>query len=64
VTGATARWAGQGDVSAVAALLAEFQDVFNEGRPDDETLRAGVRRLMDGETPSSFSPVTRRWGSR
>jgi ribosomal protein S18 acetylase RimI-like enzyme len=70
VTGATARWAGQGDVSAVAALLAEFQDVFDEGRPDDETLRAGVRKLMDGgdaefflagEPPVGIALVRFRW---
>jgi hypothetical protein len=33
--GPTARRA---DVSAVATLLGEFQEVFEEGRPDDHTL--------------------------
>ena len=54
VTRPTARRAGEGDASAVAALLAEFQDVFEEGRPDDETLRVGVRRLMDGGDAEFF----------
>jgi ribosomal protein S18 acetylase RimI-like enzyme len=50
----TARWAGEADVSAVAALLAEFQDVFEEGRPDDHALRLGVRRLMEGGDAEFF----------
>lgn len=67
---ATARRAGEGDASLVAALLAEFQDVFEEGRPDDDALRAGVRRLMDGgdaeffvagEPPVAVALVRFRW---
>jgi len=65
-----ARRAGEGDAPAVAALLAEFQDVYEEGRPDDEVLRAGVRRLMDGgdaefflagEPPVGVALVRFRW---
>jgi ribosomal protein S18 acetylase RimI-like enzyme len=51
---ATARRASEDDVSAVATLLAEFQDVFEEGRPDDEALRAGIPRLMDGGDAEFF----------
>jgi len=51
---ARAHRASEEDVEAVAALLAEFHDVEREGRPDDETLRAGVARLIGGEDAEFF----------
>lgn len=43
---AAARLAGETDIEAAAGLMAEFHDVEGAGRPDDETLRAGVARLI------------------
>jgi ribosomal protein S18 acetylase RimI-like enzyme len=34
--------------------MAEFHDVFEEGRPDDYALRAGVHRLMGGDDAEFF----------
>ncbi len=65
-----ARRAGEGDVEAVAALLAEFFDVEEVGRPDDETLHAGVARLIGadeaefflaGDPPVGVAEVRYRW---
>jgi ribosomal protein S18 acetylase RimI-like enzyme len=49
-----ARRAGPSEIEVVAALMAEFHDVFGVGRPDDDALRAGVRRLMDGGDTEFF----------
>ncbi len=50
-----ARRAGE----AVAALLAEFFDVEEVGRPDDETLHAGVARLIGADEAEFFYAA--RW---
>jgi ribosomal protein S18 acetylase RimI-like enzyme len=49
-----ARRARSDDVETVAALMAEFHDSFDEGRPDDDALRSGVRRLMEGGDADFF----------
>jgi ribosomal protein S18 acetylase RimI-like enzyme len=50
--------------------MAEFHDVFDEGRPSDDALRAGARRLMaggdaefflTGDPPVGVAVVRFRW---
>ncbi|MFN2591965.1 MAG: GNAT family N-acetyltransferase [Candidatus Dormibacteria bacterium] len=48
------RRAGRADARAVAAILAEFQDVFGEPRPDDVAMRSGVERLLAGGDAEYF----------
>jgi ribosomal protein S18 acetylase RimI-like enzyme len=39
--------AGEGDVGAVASLLAEFRDWWGKSEPTDEGIRGTVRRLVE-----------------
>ena len=50
----TAWRARESEADTVASLMAEFHDVFDEGRPDDDALLAGVRRLMAGDDAEFF----------
>ena len=67
----TVRLAGPDDIDVVARLLTEFRD--HEGRdwPPDESIRAGVERLMPrddteyllgGDPPAGVVQLRYRWG--
>jgi ribosomal protein S18 acetylase RimI-like enzyme len=67
----TVRLAGPGDLDVVARLLTEFRE--HEGRdwPPEESIRAGVERLMPrddteyllgGDPPAGIVQLRYRWG--